>query len=353
DVWRLDGATGAVKSNFIIPAAGGWYGRPYGGTIDDLGRVWVVYAGSATGTALGYIDPASETFHWAPAIPADPDVGVIQPAGYGIVAIPPMGAYGTRVIYQNTNKNPGLHIYEPGTMTWTIRPLPVVVRRDGPCGWQGPICTNADSRREYELENACSYDQPSNTVTCDRCTGYPCSQSIRKGNGNGGIHFSPTEFYAVSRFDKSWSTTNGVDGGSDSLVAHSYYRWSLPDFDFIKLEHDTTVSNATLPTGISWSPVDGSVWVANYAGSVSRHKADGTWTRRNLGSVIYSYSDFLGFGLEAVTEASYTAIVEGCALNTKWNAVTYEATYPPGTSIDVYVRSANNKDAFTGLPADA
>ena len=89
-----------------------------------------------------------------------------------------------------------------------------------------------------------------------------------------------------------------------------------------------------------------------------------TWTEHQVGLDPYTYSDFIGFGLNVIAEprGRYRFVVEGCesGINT-WTATQYTAEVPPGTSVEVWARSADTRagldaeafiGAFTDNPAD-
>src|SRR5690606_11359488 len=78
----------------------------------------------------------------------------------------------------------------------------------------------------------------------------------------------------------------------------------------------------------------------------------GTWTEHPVGLTPYTYSDFIGFGLNVFAEprGHYAFVVEGCADgNNSWRGASYVAEVPPGTEVVLFARTA---DTSEGLAAE-
>ena len=119
------------------------------------------------------------------------------------------------------------------------------------------------------------------------------------------------------------------------------------------------------PIGIGVS-FDGSVWAICNANNIAARldPATGVWTEHQVGLHPYTYSDFIGFGLNVFAElhGRYRFVVEGCPDGTNtWTGSGFTAEVPHGTSVEVWVRAADTRaglDAetwigpFTENPAD-
>ncbi len=114
-----------------------------------------------------------------------------------------------------------------------------------------------------------------------------------------------------------------------------------------------------LPTGLGTIGVgldaDGNVWAVNRETSNAARitVADGSIDEFDVGDAPYTYSDFTGYALRNITAPSgfHREIIQGCALGTtEWEEITWDATMPPATTIEVRVRSANT---IVGLAAAA
>ncbi len=93
------------------------------------------------------------------------------------------------------------------------------------------------------------------------------------------------------------------------------------------------------------------VWAGNYYGSATRLDGASGTTLANVpvGNGVYSYSDFTGYALRNVTLA--TALVTqdfaGCPSApefTQWDDLSYQASLPPGTDMEIQVVVSNSLD---------
>ncbi len=124
--------------------------------------------------------------------------------------------------------------------------------------------------------------------------------------------------------------------------------------------------NGRNPVGVGVS-FDGSIWAINQthggdndpfeAGIGVATRLDpaiaegqaGRWIEWSVGRLPYTYSDFIGFGLNTFADPKgfYRFTVEGClGQATNWRGVQVNAETPPGTSVKINVRSAGTKDAL-------
>ncbi len=143
----------------------------------------------------------------------------------------------------------------------------------------------------------------------------------------------------------------------------------IEQFDLATLKYVAThrMPHGRYPVGVGVS-FDGSIWAINqghggasdpFAGSndgiatrldpAIADGQDGHWIEWPVGRGPYTYSDFIGFGLNTFADPKgfYRFIVEGClGQNTNWRGVQIDAETPKGTSVKIRVRSAGTKDAL-------
>ncbi|MBX3273224.1 MAG: hypothetical protein KF729_23365 [Sandaracinaceae bacterium] len=140
---------------------------------------------------------------------------------------------------------------------------------------------------------------------------------------------------------------DGFTGGSSNRIR----QYSLADLSFVA-EH--TMPSGRQPIGIGVS-FDGSVWaICLESNSAARlEPGAGTWTEHPVGLNPYTYSDFIGFGLNVFAEprGRHRFVVEGCESGTQtWRGVSYRAEIPASTAVEVWARTA---DTRAGLEAQA
>jgi len=141
---------------------------------------------------------------------------------------------------------------------------------------------------------------------------------------------------------------------------------------------DSATQNPEIPVGIGVD-FDGDVWTINqsgaFGGSASRLHIDQTSlepanhaTTGNMIDVFqtggnpagtgsgapYTYSDFTGLGLRTVTrpQGDYTVKIQGCADGAAavWHAVTWDATLPANTSVEIWVRVGDDLATVGSAP---
>jgi hypothetical protein len=109
---------------------------------------------------------------------------------------------------------------------------------------------------------------------------------------------------------------------------------------------------------------DGSIWAINqdhggtndpFAGNVGiatrfdpaiAQGQPGRWIEQSVGKDPYTYSDFIGFGLNTFADPKgfYRFVIEGCpGQSTQWRGVQIDADIPPMTAVKINVRSANSE----------
>ncbi len=144
--------------------------------------------------------------------------------------------------------------------------------------------------------------------------------------------------------------------------ANRIRQYRLADLGFVT---EYTMPTGRQPIGIGVS-FDGSVWAICRSNNIAARldPPSGTWTEHQVGLHPYTYSDFIGFGLNVFAEprGRYRFVVEGCesGLNS-WTGASYMAEIPAGTSVEIWARSAATRDTldaeawigpFTMNPAD-
>ncbi len=136
-------------------------------------------------------------------------------------------------------------------------------------------------------------------------------------------------------------------------------------YDLATLTHVAThnMPHGRAPVGIGVS-FDGSVWAINQkhenagglfatgVGVATRFEPSiaqgqpGRWIERGVGKHPYTYSDFIGFGLNTFADPKgfYRFVIEGCpGQSTQWRGVQIDADIPPMTAVKINVRSANSE----------
>jgi hypothetical protein len=141
-------------------------------------------------------------------------------------------------------------------------------------------------------------------------------------------------------------------GGTDQN--NRIVRFNLADMSY---DRDYLIPTGRQPIGIGVS-FDGSIWsICQYNSMASRLDptagADGTWIEHGVGLHPYTYSDFMGFGLNVFAEprGHYQFVVEGCGGGTNnWTGAAYDAEVPAGTSVTLFARVADRIEDLAALP---
>lgn len=178
------------------------------------------------------------------------------------------------------------------------------------------------------------------------------------------------------------ATGRGVAVGTDSvwvaISGNGNNQWGggadrIEQFAINGLLHQ---ANHALPTGRSQVGVgvsfDGSIWaVSQQTNSASRLDPGlpvgdpNRWIEHPVGATPYTYSDFIGFGLNVFVDPRgfYRFVLEGCGAGeaTLWRGVRHISDLPAGTQVVVNVRTADTRQElqnaqwvgpFGGNPAD-
>jgi hypothetical protein len=160
-------------------------------------------------------------------------------------------------------------------------------------------------------------------------------------------------------------TPRGLAADERSLwvgISHESVRFAGPPSDRIvqfELADMSRVTTHRIPSGRGTVGVgvsfDGSVWaICQTTNSAARlDPATGTWIEHGVGLTPYTYSDFIGFGLNVFSEprGRYRFRVEGCEGGTQnWLGVRVRAETPPSTEVSIWARSANTVAGLSSQP---
>jgi len=243
-----------------------------------------------------------------------------------------------------------LGFLENGVWTQVTNPNPCGnVNDPNPYG----MTVDADNRVYIAMANC-----PSNHVSrYDHDNAATWTQVSIPGGGTGrGAAVSRKHLWVAI----SGAGTNEYRNGSDRVE----------QFDLTNLAHIAThrMPNGRSPVGIGVS-FDGSIWAINqdHGGNNDPFTAsgnvgiatrldlsipDGTaghWIEWPVGKDPYTYSDFIGFGLNTFADPKgfYRFVIEGCPGSvTHWRGVQVNAETPKSTSVQINVRSADSKKAL-------
>jgi streptogramin lyase len=287
--YQLNGATGSLIQR--VPAAGGSGISPYGAAIDGQGRLWA--PNGCCGISNMEMIQTNE-----------------NPASYTTLAVPAFsnggrGGYGITVdtedrVWLGGWPQGGLLRYDPAGGTWTEATIPGLFNN----GW-GIRGVGIDTH----------------------------------GNVWGAVHYNWSDGQ-VARFD------------ADTAVASG--NWDI---------------EGEIPVGVGVD-FDGDVWTVNQNSSTASRlhidqttlePADHPDTANTtpvdvfpVGPNPYTYSDFTGLGLRTVTRPSgtYTVPIQGCpgSQEAHWLGITWDATTPANTEVNIYVRSGNDLGTLEQQP---
>jgi DNA-binding beta-propeller fold protein YncE len=238
--------------------------------------------------------------------------------------------------------------------TGTISYIDTVTHTAGPIislqGFSGSYGIAIDGKNRvwvggYQQEGAASYDPATGQTLPGMTPGRRVGRGIA-ADGEGNIWLA-----------HSWTTGGEYVGRVTRFKADDGS--NLQTFDFPN-------GFETIGVGIDF---DGCAWGINRndggIGTACRVDTQGSVACYPVGRGTYTYSDFTGFALRNFTapRGTYRQVFEGCmpSVTTQWKQVSWEATVPAGTSLKVYVRAADTREAipssqrfgpFTTSPAD-
>ncbi len=184
----------------------------------------------------------------------------------------------------------------------------------------------------------------------------------------------------IPGYDTTWGVRGvGIDTHGNVWAALHQNSGGFQQGRMIRINADTAMStgdwsvdgtvgtNGEVPVGIGVD-FDGDVWTINQSTSnASRLHIDQTTlepaAHPSTGNIVdvfpvgttpYTYSDFTGLGLRTVTrpQGDYTVKMQGCSdgAAASWYAVNWEATLPPNTSVEVWVRVGDDLATLGSQP---
>jgi streptogramin lyase len=286
--YQINGVTGAVMQEVQTPGI-----RPYGAAIDSVGRLWTLDHCCGT-TGFGWINTTMN--------PA-PFTAVSKP----VVAGGGQGNYGIVVDLEDRV-------------------------------WIG----------SYPYGNLQRYNPADNTWTDSPITSYFASGQVR-GVG-------------IDTHGNIWAALH--PSGADGLLARADAD-TLASTGTWQLDGPGGTANIPVGAGVDF---DGDIWTVNQATSnISRLHVDQTTlepaAHPMTGNIVdvfpvgrnpYTYSDFTGLGLRTVTRPSgeYTIPIQGCMGTDEahWIALNWDATTPPDTAVELYVRAGNDLATLNAQP---
>ncbi len=295
--YQINGSTGAIIQRVATPGV-----RSYGAAIDSVGRLWAPDHIQSAG--LGWIDttqnPAPYTAVTTKPVVRDANNAALGQGNYGITVDLEdrvwMGSYPYGVLQR----------YNPADGTWI----------------QANIA------------------------------GYLNNGQVR------GV--------AIDTVGNIWAAFH--PSGGDGLVAridadtgNSTGTWQLDNITA------PNAGTANIPVGVGVD-FDGDVWTVNQAtsnasrlhidpvsGEPAPHPVTGnTVDVFAVGRRPYTYSDFTGLGLRTVTRPTgeYSIPIQGCMGTDQatWLGVTWEATTPPDTAVEIFVRAGDDLLTLNSAP---
>jgi hypothetical protein len=326
--WRVDGKDGHIKQTVQIATVSSVVAQPYGATIDQDGFLWAPNEGQ---TNLFVFDTNTPTTQ-----------GLAQATSVGGT-----GFYGIALDGYKTG----------GILTQQI--------------WLGQVGSSG-AYRYRPIRNSGISGLTGGTWARVNFNGGPS-----QGRGIAVDNRSPTSYAWVALDGLASGTQGGIgripidtpDGPPDTTTGQNYLTtfWS-------------TNQGGTLGAGVA---VDLDIWGINQTDSSATHfsvdptgtvTAPGAADKVNLNDkgadgfcplsgadtyqtgclpYPYTYSDFTGFGLRNFTSPRgfYQDTITGCGPGkTVWISVVWDAITPPGTTISVRVRSADDTTSLMSAP---
>jgi hypothetical protein len=330
---RMDANTGDVEETLdVAPVA------PYGAAAGPDGRVWFVFSPEAsddvdtpedeTRQVLGYVERDDNGDYVTGRAPALPDtITTTCLVSYGVA----LDAKG-RVWIANVGCSPGILYFDPSTSTWAaIDPPPV--RRYGALG--------------SEIGNQCLPMEAGAYALCaDGVTDMSDTTAIPVAARGVGVSFDSV-WFAIS-FRCTIATFGSCFGNLENLVGRIDISGATPVFSKY-----LAMPASSAPVGVGYSS-NGKLWAvgqgSNQVSYVSLDNNDevvGAWSSQPVGSTPYTYSDFIGFGLNvlATPDGYFRQVIEGCPVDqiTRWKSITFDAEEPTNTNIKFSARAASSK----------
>ena len=346
---RLDPYTGDTLATISV-AGGANNMRPYGAAAGPDGKVWFVWAGwinSPGRNLLGYADPATNTFTKVADVPVEV-ASCARPYG---MSLDPQG----RIWIANTGCEPELIYYDPATATWDGVNVPGI-KRQGLIGDE-----NSDECAPVTEDMEDYFECTSGTGTVSKLQPVPrgvassyksiwfsvalrCPAGLTLNDILTACNF-PGLYTGPGTAGEACCTANG----SENLLG----RVDLATKTVVKM---TPLPTGRFPVGVGYSPNE-RIWVVgqnsndvSYADLDENDERTSAWTTHEVGNNPYTYSDFIGFGLNelAAPDGYYRVPITGCdgGFDTAWTSLSYDAVTPDGTSVEFNVRTADSEVAL-------
>jgi hypothetical protein len=343
--YRIDGATGAIKTVVTIAPQGGVTPRPYGAAIDQFGILWAPNIGSDGCAGAGGCSPAGAAFYF----------DTNNPVNQGLLRVPSTfaaggGFYGIALDGYKDGANQLVQqvwfgaVYAEGYGAYRFRP----VRNAGFAGIQNGKWARGLVRGVGEVTQGRGLGVDNRTfMMVDPNTGVMRDSAfVWVAMDGSGIAKIPTLLQddMTTTFGTAtnlFRTNVGAIPGTGTLgagVAVDLDIWGInqgsSSMTHFKVDAAGAVLNAANPDQV---PLDDRPAAAE--------NACPTPMRGQCKPHPYTYSDFTGFGLRNFTNprGTYTFRQEGCgAGKSKWLKVIWDADTPPGTSISMRARSADD-----------
>lgn len=213
------------------------------------------------------------------------------------------------------------------------------------------------------------------TGSCNGTNMYPYGVTV-DGEGHVYVAMSSCEpgLYRYTAATSTWETIalpgggtpRGVAADETSLwmsISHEginfagaaagrVLQFRLADMAFVR-QWDLPTGRAPVGVGVSF---DGSVWaIAQATNSAARlDPVAGTWIEHGVGLTPYTYSDFIGFGLNTFAQprGNYRFVSEGCGTDatTRWLGAHLRVEVPLGTSVEVFARTSDDRTTLGAQP---
>jgi hypothetical protein len=137
--------------------------------------------------------------------------------------------------------------------------------------------------------------------------------------------------------------------GFGGALANRVVQFQLSDMSYVATH---AIPSGTGPVGVGVS-FDGSVWaVCQGTNTAARlDPATGAWIEHGVGLAPYTYSDFIGYGLNTFAQPRgwYRFVLEGCTDGeNRWQGARYTAEIPPMTAIELWARTSDTRGGLAG-----
>lgn len=308
-ILKLDSSNGQVLGQIAL----GW--GPYGAVVDSQQRLWVVAApGDITAAKLALIDTKASSLANALINNSIVATGIGTTSDYGIAIDGKdrvwLAAWNSGSSAYRYDHGPGL---DAGVGTWSRFDFTGAVSQLGNGFGDSRGIAADDQGIIWMSGHMCSGRNPS------------CGTS---GNGVAQLIGFNAEDGGVKQFALA-------DGGTVDFIDATEPASGNGTFDSIGVGPDS----------------DNNLWVNNYSGNAMKvnRNTGAVFKTPNQGGSLYTYSDFTGYQLRHFTapRGTYWRDFTGCGSTTNWLNVTWDATTPPRTAVQLYVKTGPSLASLT------